>query len=170
MLMVLRFQLLPTPSVAISGAFCSAGGVSGLKAEHPGLQAAMLALFGLPTGVTLIVITGAELYSVNAMCLALAVLEQQARLRHLAKSWIASWIGNLVGALALAGTYAGSGIYRGNPSPEAFAIQRVSGAWGEVRARSSACRRPREPGTPVAWTAYPAVPCYQARMELSAAR
>lgn len=66
----------------MAGAFISFGGMMvlavgancpGLAAQNPGLQKLIAGAFGLPLGLILVLLTGAELFTGNTMLLTLAV-------------------------------------------------------------------------------------------------
>merc|ERR1719305_773690 len=91
------------------------GACPGLVASNPGLQKIVLGAFGLPFGLMMTLVTGAELFTGNTALVTTALLEGKASLGELIKSWITSYAGNFVGSLALAavvtaaGTLAGGG-------------------------------------------------------------
>lgn len=64
----------------------------------PGAQL-IFAAIGLPLGLGLIIICGAELYTANAAWLPAAVFEGRANMTQLAKNWFFSYFGNLCGCL-----------------------------------------------------------------------
>ena len=63
----------------------------------------MGASFGL--ALILVVFAGSELYTGLTMSMTLATLERRTTLRQLGAIWLTSWVGNLVGALFLAGLF-----------------------------------------------------------------
>eukprot|EP00560_Eucampia_antarctica_P007639 CAMPEP_0197828190 /NCGR_PEP_ID=MMETSP1437-20131217/4825_1 /TAXON_ID=49252 ORGANISM="Eucampia antarctica, Strain CCMP1452" /NCGR_SAMPLE_ID=MMETSP1437 /ASSEMBLY_ACC=CAM_ASM_001096 /LENGTH=307 /DNA_ID=CAMNT_0043429339 /DNA_START=61 /DNA_END=984 /DNA_ORIENTATION=+ len=73
-----------------------------IAAANPGLQKIILGAFGLPFGLIMTLITGAELFTGNTALVTAAVLEGKATKKDLAKSWISSYLGNFVGSLLLA--------------------------------------------------------------------
>ena len=79
------------------------GGASpALAAANPGLTDILKGLVGLPTGLSLVVLTGAELYTGNVMVMLSGLLTGAVDKAALVRSWCASYAGNFVGALLLA--------------------------------------------------------------------
>ena len=58
--------------------------------------------FGLPLGLILTLVSGAELFTGNTALVSAAFMEGKIKRRDLAKSWIASYSGNFIGSLLLA--------------------------------------------------------------------
>lgn len=73
-----------------------------IAAANPGLQKIILGAFGLPFGLIMTLVTGAELFTGNTALVTAAVAEGKATKKDLAKSWVASYLGNFVGSLLLA--------------------------------------------------------------------
>ena len=78
------------------------GACPGLAASNPGLQKIMLGAFGLPFGLFMTVMTGAELFTGNTALVTMAVNEGKATNADLRKSWIYSYLGNFVGSVFFA--------------------------------------------------------------------
>jgi nitrite transporter NirC len=80
----------------------------------------MGASFGL--ALILVVFAGGELYTGLTMSMTLATLERQTTLGQLGRVWLTSWVGNLVGAMFLAGLFvmAGGGSIVSAPSEFLF--------------------------------------------------
>jgi nitrite transporter NirC len=80
----------------------------------------MGASFGL--ALILVVFAGAELFTGHTMNMTIATLERQTTLGQLGRVWLASWVGNLVGAMLLAGLFvlAGGGAILSAPSELIF--------------------------------------------------
>jgi len=85
------------------------GACPGLAATNPGLQNIVKGAFGLPFGLMMTLVTGAELFTGNTALVTAAVLEKKATLKQLVKSWTVSWTGNLVGSVLLAAMVATAG-------------------------------------------------------------
>jgi len=58
--------------------------------------------FGLPLGLIMTLVTGAELFTGNTALVTAALMEGKITKKDLAKNWIASYLGNFVGSLLLA--------------------------------------------------------------------
>jgi len=78
------------------------GACPGLASANPGLKSIISGAFGLPFGLFMTLMTGAELFTGNTALVTMAVLEGKANLGQLIKSWSASYAGNLVGSLLFA--------------------------------------------------------------------
>lgn len=78
------------------------GACPGLASSNPGLKAIVSGAFGLPFGLFMTLMTGAELFTGNTALVTMAVLEGKASGAELVKSWSASYAGNLVGSIFLA--------------------------------------------------------------------
>ena len=78
------------------------GACPGLAATNPGLKSIVSGAFGLPFGLFMTLMTGAELFTGNTAVVTMAVLEKKATKEQLVKSWVSSYLGNLVGSIAFA--------------------------------------------------------------------
>jgi formate/nitrite transporter len=91
------------------------GACPGLVATNPGLKQIVLGAFGLPFGLMMTILSGAELFTGNTALVTMAALEGKADTDQLTKSWVTSYAGNFVGSVAFAmlvclgGTLAGGG-------------------------------------------------------------
>jgi len=85
------------------------GACPGLAATNPGLQNIVKGAFGLPFGLMMTLVTGAELFTGNTALVTAAVLEKKASLKQLVKSWTVSYSGNLAGSILLAAMVATGG-------------------------------------------------------------
>jgi len=78
------------------------GACPGLAATNPGLQKIVLGAFGLPFGLMMTLLSGAELFTGNTALVTMALLEGRANTGQLIKSWTSSYAGNFVGSLLMA--------------------------------------------------------------------
>ena len=78
------------------------GTCPGLAENNPGLKQMVMGLFGLPTGLLMVMVAGAELFTGNTAVVTAAVAEGKASMANLVKSWTVSWLGNLAGSVGLA--------------------------------------------------------------------
>lgn len=78
------------------------GSCPGIKETDPGLQRALLGMFGLPMGLLMTVAAGGELVTGNFAVITAAWLEGKATLKKLCKNWITVIFANLLGSLLLA--------------------------------------------------------------------
>jgi formate/nitrite transporter len=86
------------------------GALPGIKEANPGLQRLLFGAFGLPFGLLMTLVTGAELYTGNTALVTAAVLDGKASAGGLAKSWALSYLGNFVGSLLVAYLFSLSGV------------------------------------------------------------
>ena len=96
----------------------------GLAATNPGLQKILLGAFGLPFGLFMTLMSGAELFTGNTALVTMAKLEGEANTDQLAKSWIWSYLGNFVGSIGFAMLVHAAGL----PMPGGGASVAVAGA------------------------------------------
>merc|ERR1719271_2242908 len=68
------------------------GACPGLVASTPGLQKIILGAFGLPFGLFMTLMTGAELFTGNTALVTMAALEGKASSADLTKSWLWSYL------------------------------------------------------------------------------
>ena len=74
-----------------------------LPSLDKGLQKLLFGAFGLPFGLTLVMVTGAELFTGNTLVMTIGVLEKEVKISALLKNWIISYIGNITGSAVLIG-------------------------------------------------------------------
>ena len=79
------------------------GGMAGIKASDPGLQAYLFASFGIPFGLCMILVAGGNLLTGDLMIMPVGVLSGTATPRQLAKVWLCSFVGNFLGTLFVVG-------------------------------------------------------------------
>ena len=82
----------------------SVGGACGglVAAGNPGLKMIISGAFGLPVGLFMTLMTGAELFTGNTALVSMAAYEGEATTDQVAKSWVMSYLGNFVGSVGLA--------------------------------------------------------------------
>ncbi|MDI7864228.1 formate/nitrite transporter family protein [Rhizobiaceae bacterium n13] len=75
------------------------------------------------SALTIVVFAGSELFTGTAMYMPLAVLTRRARISDMLFVWCSAWMGNLIGAVILAGLFhmAGGGVLLGDGSQSFFA-------------------------------------------------
>jgi len=78
----------------------SVGGQLGPESSD-GTQKLLFAAFGLPFGLTMVLVCGAELFTGNTLLMTVGVLEKRCSIKDLAKNWFISFIGNLLGSIFL---------------------------------------------------------------------
>jgi len=86
------------------------GAIPGIKAANPGLQRIIFGSFGLPFGLMLTTVTGAELFTGNTAIVMTSFLSGSTTLSKLLQNWSLAWVGNLIGSLLVAGLFYLSGV------------------------------------------------------------
>jgi len=90
--------------IGIGALLCThVGGSSpALAAANPGLCDFLKGAVGLPVGLALVVLTGAELFTGNVMVMLAGYLNKTVTAGQAVKNWLVSYMGNFVGSLFLA--------------------------------------------------------------------
>ena len=78
------------------------GGSPALASANPGLSAFLKGAVGLPTGLTLVVLTGAELFTGNVMVMMSGFLSGAIEMADVMKNWVTSYLGNFIGSVFMA--------------------------------------------------------------------
>jgi len=115
------------------------GACPGIAAENPGLQKLIFGAIGLPTGLIMTLVTGAELFTGNTALVTGALMEGKITKKDLAKNWICSYAGNFVGSLILAWLAYKTGTLGGSPSAVNIATAKCSAAWDVAFYRGILC-------------------------------
>jgi formate/nitrite transporter len=82
--------------------------------------------FGLPFGLIMTLVTGAELFTGNTALVAASAMEGKTSRADLIKSWVVSYAGNFVGSLLLAYLAFKSGTLGNSPASAAIATAKCS--------------------------------------------
>lgn len=90
--------------IGIGALLCSAVGAANpaLAASNPGLAAFVKGAIGLPAGLSMVILTGAELFTGNVFIMLSGVLANKVRVLDLVKNWSLSFAGNFIGSVFLA--------------------------------------------------------------------
>jgi len=115
------------------------GGCAGLASSNPGLQKMILGSFGLPFGLLMTLVTGAELFTGNTALVTTAVLEGKADFGQLMKSWVFSYLGNFIGSLALAAAVTAGGTLVGGGASVGVAVAKTSLSFKAALVRGILC-------------------------------
>eukprot|EP00425_Heterocapsa_triquetra_P031969 CAMPEP_0195106932 /NCGR_PEP_ID=MMETSP0448-20130528/81781_1 /TAXON_ID=66468 /ORGANISM="Heterocapsa triquestra, Strain CCMP 448" /LENGTH=380 /DNA_ID=CAMNT_0040143293 /DNA_START=77 /DNA_END=1219 /DNA_ORIENTATION=- len=78
------------------------GSSPGIIASDPGLDAFLKGAVGLPAGLTLVVLTGAELFTSNVFTMLSGVMMGYCKPVALVANWVISYFANFVGSVAMA--------------------------------------------------------------------
>ena len=81
---------------------CIGGASPALASSNPGLCNFLKGAVGLPAGLTLVILTGAELFTGNVMVMLSGLLTKKIQTEALVRNWVLSYAGNFVGAVVLA--------------------------------------------------------------------
>lgn len=111
----------------------------GIAAANPGLQKIILGAFGLPFGLIMTLVSGAELFTGNTALVTMAALNGEAESSDLAKSWVVSYIGNFVGSVLLALLVTAGGTLVGGGASLAVAAAKTSLTFKAAFARGILC-------------------------------
>lgn len=115
------------------------GACPGLAASNPGLKSIISGAFGLPFGLFMTLLTGAELFTGNTALVTMAMLEGKATLGQLTKSWTASYVGNLIGSIAFALLVSMGGTLVGGGASVGAAVAKTSLPFGQAFVRGLLC-------------------------------
>lgn len=117
-----------------------AGNIPGVAAQNPGfIKLVFAALF--PVNLLMALMTGAQLFTGNTANMAASIYEGETNTRDLARAWVVSWIGNIVGC----GCYALAAYYTGclDGGAGALAIKTAAGKtsmpWGVCFCKAIMC-------------------------------
>jgi len=73
-----------------------------LASANPGLCNFLKGAVGLPAGLTLVILTGAELFTGNVMTMLSGVLTKRIKTEALIRNWALSYAGNFIGSVVMA--------------------------------------------------------------------
>lgn len=110
-----------------------------IAAANPGLQKIIFGAFGLPFGLIMTLVTGAELFTGNTALVTGAVMEGKTSVKDLLKNWSASYAGNFVGSLFLAYLAFKSGTLGAAPASVAIATAKCSMSFETAFVRGILC-------------------------------
>ena len=99
----------------------------------------ILGAFGLPFGLFMTILSGAELFTGNTALVTMAYLNDKASKEQLAKSWGYSYAGNFVGSVALAALVVAGGTLSASAAPAAIAAAKTSMAFKTALIRGVLC-------------------------------
>ena len=115
------------------------GACPGLAAENPGLQKLIFGAIGLPTGLIMTLVTGAELFTGNTALVTGAYMEGKISKQQLLKNWICSYAGNFVGSLLLAWLVFKAGTLGTSPAAVNIAMAKCAAPWDVAFYRGILC-------------------------------
>jgi formate/nitrite transporter len=118
------------------------GGLSPeLRAKEPGLFLFLYSTFGFPTALTLIVLTGTDLFTSTVAYMAFGLMERRVAPVNALRSVILSWWGNFLGCLFIMGIMAGAQVFNGRDMYLVYAAERkvLHYGWGTLIAKGVLC-------------------------------
>jgi formate transporter len=115
------------------------GACPGIAAENPGLQKLIFGAIGLPTGLIMTLVTGAELFTGNTALVTGAYMEGKITKQQLFKNWICSYAGNFVGSLLLAWLAYKAGTLGTGPAAVNIAVAKCAAPWDVTFYRGVLC-------------------------------
>ena len=81
---------------------CVGASSPALAAANPGLCNFLKGAVGLPAGLTLVILTGAELFTGNVMTMFSGLLAKRIEAGALFRNWLLSYAGNFIGSIVMA--------------------------------------------------------------------
>eukprot|EP00049_Salpingoeca_infusionum_P019240 m.361009 g.361009 ORF g.361009 m.361009 type:complete len:297 (+) comp19274_c0_seq1:188-1078(+) len=136
-------------SAVLSGAYLAFGGavsimIAGSAPDlNPGVRRLIQGLFGLPIGLTMIVLTGTQLFTGNMAFFTVAVWEKRVTFLEVLKSSGVIYFGNFLGSVLFALMIWGGRIIESDPNSAAFitnvAEYRTHTHWGIMFMRGLLC-------------------------------
>lgn len=99
----------------------------------------ILGAFGLPFGLIMTLVSGAELFTGNTALVTGAVMEGKTTKQNLIKNWTASYLGNFVGSVILAYLAYKSGTLGAAPGAVNIAVSKCSLPWDVAFVRGILC-------------------------------
>eukprot|EP01025_Chloroclados_australasicus_P013130 TRINITY_DN1623_c0_g5_i1.p2 TRINITY_DN1623_c0_g5~~TRINITY_DN1623_c0_g5_i1.p2 ORF type:complete len:327 (-),score=46.49 TRINITY_DN1623_c0_g5_i1:398-1378(-) len=138
---IFHLGLLAGAYIGLGGllAMTVGGNLPGVAASNPGIQKMVLGAFGLPFGLLMVLVCGAELFTGNTALVTAAMYEGKANFGQLLKSWIVSYGANLLGSLFLVYMVAASGVLATAAAPKAMAVAKTSLTFGQAFIRGVIC-------------------------------
>lgn len=115
------------------------GNMPGLAASNVGLQKLLMGAMGLPTGLIMTLVSGAELFTGNTALVTSAYMEKRIQLRDLLKNWFWSYTGNFIGSLLMAYLAFGSGTLGAAPGAVNLAVAKCAAPWMATFYRGILC-------------------------------
>lgn len=111
----------------------------GISSANAGLQKMMLGAFGLPVGLLMVVLTGAQLFTSNTAAVTAAACEGTVTKQQAIKNWVVSYFGNFIGAVAVAYLVHAAGLFPTGASVAKVAVAKCSIPFGQAFLRGVLC-------------------------------
>ena len=81
---------------------CVGGASPALATANPGLCNFLKGAVGLPAGLTLVILTGAELFTGNVMTMLSGLFAKRVETGAVMRNWVLSYLGNFIGSVVMA--------------------------------------------------------------------
>lgn len=109
------------------------GACPAIASANPGLAKILMGSIGLPFGLTMVVVSGGELFTGNTCFVTAAALAGKARWSQVLANWVAAYAGNLVGSLVVVGLMCAAGVFApGTAAPVNVAVAKTSMPFAQV--------------------------------------
>lgn len=117
-----------------------AGGAAGVGKDNPGLQKFIFAAL-FPVNLLLILMSGGQLFTGNSAAVPAALYEGLVNTNDLIKSWVVSYLGNIIGCglFAYAAKYTGLLAYGVKDLAVANTVKKCGGAFGPTVVKAIMC-------------------------------
>jgi len=115
------------------------GAMPGIKAANPGLQKLLLGVFGLPTALLMVILSGGQLFTGNTALVTAALLQGKVSLGELLKNWGISFFGNFAGALAVVYAIQAAGLLPNVGASVGVATAKAAIPFGQAVLRGFLC-------------------------------
>eukprot|EP00884_Botryococcus_braunii_P005330 jgi/Botrbrau1/14799/Bobra.105_1s0012.1 len=118
------------------------GGLSlDLRTREPGLFLFLYSTFGFPTALTLIILTGTDLFTSTVSFMTFGLLERRVHPLTALRSCVLSWLSNFLGCLFIAGIMIGAQVFDGRDTYMVLTAERkvLHYGWGTLIAKGVLC-------------------------------
>ncbi|KAG2487888.1 hypothetical protein HYH03_013470 [Edaphochlamys debaryana] len=127
-------------SFGMAFAFLVGGQLKDIKVGDPGLYNLILGFFGLPFGLTMIILMGSDLYTSDVTFMFAAWCEGKTRMTAVVWNLVWCWFGNLCGSLFMVQMYVWGDVFVGREAFEqGVAVKKTSPDFGVNFVRGMLC-------------------------------
>jgi len=115
------------------------GAMPGIKSANVGLQKMLLGVFGLPTALLMVILSGGQLFTGNTALVTAAMLQGKVTLAELLKNWGISFFGNFAGALGTVYAVQAAGLLPNLAASTGIAAAKTAIPFGQAVIRGFLC-------------------------------
>nr|AAT39457.1 NAR1.6 [Chlamydomonas reinhardtii] len=127
-------------SFGMAFAFLVGGQLKNIKVDDPGLYNVILGFFGLPFGLTMIILMGSDLYTSDVTFMLAAWCEGKTKMTAVVWNLVYCWFGNLCGSLFMVQMYIWGDVFSGREAfEETVAVKKTSPDFGVNFVRGMLC-------------------------------